>query len=158
MPTADLYWPNSGAAVAYWLGRGFQDRNENFESELDSRWWILFGKFEIHSKSCTITAVIIYCCYLVTPSRQQPKYALGASGPLAMGINKKIKKARDSSRLRGGSYGLLWFASPTFDSGFKLDVNNLRFSFAQMEINWEKFQRTFPELRVKLTVNQIYHY
>ena len=38
-----------GAAVAYWLGRGIQDRNENFEHEFDSRWWILFRKFEILS-------------------------------------------------------------------------------------------------------------
>ena len=33
-----------------------------------SHWWILFRKFEIFSKSCTITAVIIYRCYPVTPS------------------------------------------------------------------------------------------
>ena len=52
-------------------------------------WWIFFRKFEILSKSCKITAVIIYRCYPVTPSRQQPKYALGASGPLAMGTNYK---------------------------------------------------------------------
>lgn len=70
---------DKGAAVAYWLERRIQDRNENYEREFDSRWWILFRKFEILSKSCTITAVIIYRCYPVTPSRQQPKYALGAS-------------------------------------------------------------------------------
>ena len=29
-----------GAAVAYWLGRRIQDRNEDFEREFDSRWWI----------------------------------------------------------------------------------------------------------------------
>ena len=73
--------------MAYWLGRGIQDRNENFEREFEPRWWILFRKFEILSKSCTITAAIIYRCYPVTPSRQQPKYALGASSPLAMGTN-----------------------------------------------------------------------
>ena len=67
-----------GAAVAYWLGRRIQDRNENFEPEFDSRWWIFFRKFEILSKSSTITVVIIYRCYPVTPIRQQPIYALGA--------------------------------------------------------------------------------
>ena len=59
-----------GAAVAYWLERRIQDRNEDFEREFDSRWWILFRKFEILNKSCTITAVIIYRCYPVTPSRR----------------------------------------------------------------------------------------
>ena len=78
--------------MAYWLGRRIQDRNEDFEREFDSRWWILFRKFEILSKSYTITGVIIYRCYPVTPSRQQPKYALGASGPLAMGTNYTTTK------------------------------------------------------------------
>ena len=82
----------TGAALAYWLGRGIQDRNENFEREFEPRWWILFRKFEILSKSCTITAVIIYRCYPVTPSRQQPKYAQGASGRLAMGTIYQNKK------------------------------------------------------------------
>ena len=61
--------------MAYWLRRGIQDRNENFEREFDSRWWINFRKFEFLSKSCTITAVVTYRRYPVTPSRQQPKYA-----------------------------------------------------------------------------------
>ena len=51
---------STGAAAAYWLGRRIQDRNDNFERDFDSRWWILFLKFEIFSQSCTITAVIIY--------------------------------------------------------------------------------------------------
>ena len=70
--------------MAYWLGRRIQDRNENFERDFDSRCWILIQKFEILSKSYAITAVIIYRCYPVTLSRQQPKYA---QGPLAMGTN-----------------------------------------------------------------------
>ena len=78
-----------GAAVACWLKRRIQDRNKDFEREFGSRWWILFRKFEIPSKSCTITAVIIYRCYPVTPSRQQPKYESGASGPLAICTNLK---------------------------------------------------------------------
>ena len=88
------YW----AVVAYWLERWIQDRNEDFEREFNSRWWILFQKFEILSKSYAITAVIIYCCFPVTLSRQQPKYALGASGPLAMGTNyqKKVNKLIDT--------------------------------------------------------------
>ena len=68
-----------------------QDGNEDFEREFDSRWWILFRKFEILSKSCKFTAVIIYRCYPVTLSRQQPKYALGS----AMGTNYKTKDAGD---------------------------------------------------------------
>ena len=32
---------NKGGAVAYWLERRIQDRNEDFEREFDSRWWIL---------------------------------------------------------------------------------------------------------------------
>ena len=87
-----MYSLNEGAAVAYWLGRRIQDRNENFERDFDSRCWILIQKFEILSKSYAITAVIIYRCYPVTPSRQLPKYALGASGLLAMGTNYKKKK------------------------------------------------------------------
>ena len=79
--------------MAYWLDRRIQDRNEDFEREFDSRWWILFRKLEILSKSCTITAVILYRCYPVTPSRQQPKYALEASVPLAMGTNCQKKQA-----------------------------------------------------------------
>ena len=43
---------------------------------------------------CSITAVIIYRCYPVTPSRQQRKYALGASDPLAMGLNYKKKRVQ----------------------------------------------------------------
>ena len=35
-----------GAAVAYWLGRRIQDRNEDFVREFDSRWWIFFQKLE----------------------------------------------------------------------------------------------------------------
>ena len=68
--------------MAYWLERRIRDRNESFERGFDS-----FQKFEILSESYSITAVIIYRCYPVTPSRQEPKYALGASGPLAMGTN-----------------------------------------------------------------------
>ena len=70
-----------GAAVAYWL----DGRIPSASSILP--WRILFRKFEKLSESCTITAVINYRCYPVTPSRQQLKYALGASGPLAMGTN-----------------------------------------------------------------------
>ena len=33
------------------------------------------------SESCTISAVINYRCYPVTPSRQRPKYAIGAKHP-----------------------------------------------------------------------------
>ena len=90
-------WIYLGVAVAYWLGCRIQDRNEDFDREFDSRWWILFRKFEILSKSCTITVVIIYRCYPVTPSRQQPKYALGASGPLAMSTNYKQYKMLSES-------------------------------------------------------------
>ena len=46
-------------------------------------------------ESCTITAVINYRCYPVTPSRQQPKYALGASGLLGwVQITPPKKKSR----------------------------------------------------------------
>ena len=55
MRTYYLTCYQSGAAVAYWLGRRIKDRNEDFEREFDSRWWIFFRKFEILSKSCTIT-------------------------------------------------------------------------------------------------------
>ena len=37
------------ATVAQWLGRRIRDRNENFEREFDSRWWIFFRKLEILS-------------------------------------------------------------------------------------------------------------
>ena len=51
------------------------------------------------SESCTITAVINYRCYPVTPSRQQPKYAIGASGPLEMGTNLKKEKSAVSIKI-----------------------------------------------------------
>ena len=77
----------SGAAVAYWLERRIRDRMKISSASSILPWRILFRKFEMLSESCTITAVINYRCYPVTPSRQQPKYTIGASGPLAMDIN-----------------------------------------------------------------------
>ena len=63
-----------GAAVVYWSEHWIQGRNENFECKFDSCLRILFRKLKILSESRTITAVIIYRCYPVTLSRQQPKY------------------------------------------------------------------------------------
>ena len=107
---------NLGEAVAYWLGRLIQDRNEDFVGEFDSRWWILLRKFEILSKSCPITAVILYRCYPVTRSRHQPKYALGAPGSLAMGTNYTCLKS--SSRWK--KERLIFHLGKSFFSTFEV--------------------------------------
>ena len=107
------------------------DSNFSVSKALDSRWWILFRKFEILSKSCTITAVIIYRCYPVTPSRQQPKYALGASGPLAMGTTLHTKKKLEFSTQ-------LCICFPRFFSGAPIGENAKipHVAFVSHPISW----------------------